>query len=220
MIASELVSDAVFPVQPGEKLSSLQEKMREAQLEHFPVVRYTQYLGLLNEDDVAAQLKENPDALVESMTLEHISIYGGAHIYDVIQAFYLHQIDVLPVIDDKQHFLGMITSGDLLDYFAVLTGADQPGGIIVLELNNRDNSLAHIAQIVESDNAQIMSSYVRTFPDSTRIEVTLKLNRTEISSIVAAFLRYDYKVKATFNDQRGQDTASDRYEQLMNYLNM
>lgn len=220
MIASELVSDTIFPVQPGERLQLLQEKMREARLAHFPVVRYTQYLGLISEDDVVAQLKEHPEAKVEGLPLEHISVYGGLHIYDVIHAFHLHQTDVLPVVDDKQQFLGMITAADLLDYFALLTGSEEPGGIIVLEVNNRDNSLAHIAQIVESDNAQIMSSYVRTFPDSTRMEITLKLNRSNIGSIVASFLRYEYDVKATFNDNRSHDTTSDRYEQLMNYLNM
>lgn len=220
MIASELVSDTIFPVRPGDKLSLVQEKMRESHLAHFPVVRYTEYLGLINEDDLAAAIKEQPEGKVEALSLEHISVYEGLHIYEVIHAFHSHQIDVLPVVDDKQHFLGMITNSDLVDYFSTITGSEEPGGIIVLELNNRDNSLSHIAQIVESDNTQIMSSYVRIFPDSTRLEVTLKLNRSNISSIVASFLRYDYVVKATFNDSRGHDTTSDRYEQLMNYLNM
>lgn len=220
MIASELVSDTIFPVRPGDQLSLVQEKMRESHLAHFPVVRYTEYLGLINEDDLATAIKEQPEGKIETLSLEHISVYEGLHIYEVIHAFHSHQIDVLPVVDDKQHFLGMITNSDLVDYFATITGSEEPGGIIVLELNNRDNSLSHIAQIVESDNTQIMSSYVRTFPDSTRLEVTLKLNRSNISSIVASFLRYDYVVKATFNDSRGHDTTSDRYEQLMNYLNM
>jgi len=73
---------------------------------------------------------------------------------------------------------------------------------------------------VESDNAQIMSSYARTFPDSTRVEITLKLNRTDIGSIVASLSRYNYEVIATFNDVRRYDTSRDRYEQLLNYLNI
>ena len=56
--------------------------------------------------------------------------------------------------------------------------------IIVLEITNKNNSLAHMAQIVESDNAQILSSYARTFPDSTRMEVTLKINKQDISGII------------------------------------
>ena len=56
-----------------------------------------------------------------------------------------------------------------------------------------------MSQIVESDNAQILSSYVQSFPDSTRMEVTLKVNKQDISAIISTILRYEYNYKATFN---------------------
>jgi hypothetical protein len=108
----------------------------------------------------------------------------------------------------------------MMEHVATIASVKEPGSIIILEINNRNNSLSHIAQIVESDNAQILSSYIASFPDSTRLEVTLKLNRTDISSILASFLRYDYNVKATFNDSKSDDGTSDRYNQLMNYLDI
>ena len=77
-----------------------------------------------------------------------------------------------------------------------------------------------MAQIVESDNAQILSSYVRTFPHSTKIEVTLKVNKVDISAIIATFIRYEYDVKATFNHVDDNDGSKDRYDSLMNYLNL
>jgi hypothetical protein len=108
----------------------------------------------------------------------------------------------------------------MMEHIATITSVSEPGGIIILEIINRNNSLAHISQIVESDNAQILSSYVKTFQDSTKLEITLKLNRTDLSSILASFLRYDYHIKATFNDIKSDDGTSDRYDQLMNYLNI
>jgi acetoin utilization protein AcuB len=63
----------------------------------------------------------------------------------------------------------------MMEYVATMTSVKEPGGIIILEITNRNNSLAHISQIVESDNAQILSSYVQSFPDSTKLEITLKL---------------------------------------------
>ena len=107
----------------------------------------------------------------------------------------------------------------MMEYMATLTSIKEPGGIVVLEISNKSNSLAHIAQIAESGNAQILSSYIQSFPDSTRLEVTLKLNRTDISAIVASFSRYDYSVVATYNDIKN-DSTQDRYDQLMNYLDI
>src|SRR5690606_5606845 len=116
------------------------------------------------------------------------------------------------------NYQGLISINTMMEHIAVLTSVEEPGGIIVLEIDNRNNSLAHISQIVESDNARILSSYLTSFPDSTRMELTLKLNRIDISSIVAAFIRYDYQVKATFSDLKPDHGVSDRYDQLMNYL--
>jgi len=107
---------------------------------------------------------------------------------------------------------------------AFRTSLDLPPETPVDDLHYQDHekwdSLAHMSQIVESDNAQILSSYVRTFPDSTRMEVTLKVNKTDISNIIATFLRYEYDVKATFNHSEHDDGAMDRYASLMNYLNL
>ncbi|WP_449437967.1 hypothetical protein [Pedobacter steynii] len=77
-----------------------------------------------------------------------------------------------------------------------------------------------MAQIVEADNAQILSSYVQSFPDSTRLEVTLKINKTELSGIIASFERYNYQVKAVFNSTISDNGTEDRFNSFMNYLNV
>jgi len=129
-------------------------------------------------------------------------------------------LTVVPVLDLKKNYLGLILIDTIIKYFASITAVDQPGGIIVLEISEKNNSLAHMAQIVESDNAQILSSYVKTFPDSTRMEVTLKVNKQDISAIISTFMRYQYDIKATFNHNEENDNSRDRYDSLMNYLNL
>jgi acetoin utilization protein AcuB len=52
------------------------------------------------------------------------------------------------------------------------------------------------------------------------MEVTLKVNKQDISTIVATFLRYEYDIKATFNHTDDNDNSRDRYNSLMNYLNL
>lgn len=220
MTAKEIISDSIYPAKTSDSLRILLNRMHEYRVGHLPLIRYNQLVGLIHEDDVRLAIDTKQDSKLGDLPHELIYVYENQHIYDVVRLFYLHQLDILPVIDEKQYYIGCITIHDVLNKVAIITGSDEPGGIIILEINNRDNSLSRIAQIVESDNAQIMSSYIQSFPDSTKMEITLKLNRTDIASIVASFLRYDYDVKATFNDVRVYDTSRDRYEQLLNYLNM
>src|SRR5690606_7440552 len=132
----------------------------------------------------------------------------------------IHPLSIVPVHDHQHDYLGSITPLDLMPALSEAMSLQQPGAVIVLEIGQHDNALSHIAHMVESDNAQVLNSYVRSFSDSSRLEVTIKVNKSEDSSIVAAFLRHDYVVKATYNDENNRDDSHDRYEQLMNYINM
>lgn len=220
MTAHDMISDTIYPTKASDSLQSVLNRMNEYKVKQLPFVRYNQLVGLVQEKDIKAALSEDKNSKLKDVSHELIFVFESQHFYDVVRLFFIHQLDVLAVIDEKHNYLGCITLHDAIQAVAQAITSDEPGAIIVLEVNNRDNSLSHIAQIVESDSAQILSSYVKRFPDSTRMEVTIKLNRTNVASIVAAFLRYDYHVKATFNEVGRDDSSRDRYEQLMNYLNM
>jgi len=220
MLAVELISGAIPPIHTSDSIQKVVERMIEFRVRHLPIVNDEQFLGLLAESDMIAESDNHVEIGALALSLVNPYVLEDQHIYDVIRLFYEQQLTVVPVLDVKKNYLGMISINAMNEYFARLTSVSQPGGIIVLEINNKNNSLAHMSQIVESDNAQILSSYTRTFPDSTKMEVTLKVNKQDISAIIATFLRYEYDVKATFNHSDSNDNSMDRYDSLMNYLNL
>lgn len=220
MFAAELINHEIAPLKPADTVQRAAERMAEFHVMQLPVVNEGQLLGLVSEADVLTEA--NSHGLVSSLSLPVNIAYvrEDQHIYDVVRLFHLQQLSLLPVLDINNNYLGCISVNSMNKWFAIITSVEEPGGIIVLEINNRNNSLSHMAQIVESDNAQILSSYVRSFPDSTRMEVTLKINKQDISGISATFLRYGYEIKATFNHNENRDSAMNRYDALMNYLNL
>ncbi|MES2807928.1 MAG: CBS domain-containing protein [Bacteroidota bacterium] len=220
MVAFELIADAIPPVHTSDTIQKVLDRMVEFRVRHLPIVNEEQFLGLLAETDIQPEM--DPQTPIGALGLSLINPYvrEDQHVYDVIRLFFEQQLSVVPVLDIKKNYLGLIPINRMNEYFGTITSVAQPGGIIVLDISNKNNSLAHMAQVVESDNAQILSSYVRSFPDSTRMEVTLKVNKTDISNILATFMRYDYDVKASFNHSEHDDGAMDRYAALMNYLNL
>lgn len=220
MLAVELISDSIPPVHTSDPIQKVMERMLEFRIRHLPIVNEQQFLGLISDSDLIEEGDYQASIGSLALTLVNPYVLEDQHIYDVIRLFYEQKLSIVPVLDAKKNYLGLISINTLTEYFAKLTSVSDPGGIIVLEISNKNNSLAHMAQIVESDNAQILSSYVRTFPDSTRMEVTLKVNKVDISAIVATFMRYEYEVKATFNHSDDNDNSKDRYDSLMNYLNL
>jgi len=215
MFASELISNSIPPLKTSDSVQKALERMTEFKLSHLPIVNEQQFLGLLAEDE----LIEVRDTLASigalPLTILNPFVYQDAHVYDIIRLLVQLHLSVVPVLDYKKNYLGVISIHSLMDYTSDLFAVKEPGGIIVLEISNRNNSLSHMAQIVEGDNAQILS-----FPDSTKLEVTLKINKTELSGIIASFERFNYQVKAVFNSTITDYGTEDRYNSLMNYLNV
>ncbi|PJJ84465.1 CBS domain-containing protein [Mucilaginibacter auburnensis] len=220
MLAAELINYDINPLHTSDSVQRGLERMTEFHVRHLPVVNEEQFLGLVSEADIITEPDTQTAIGAVALSLVNPYVREDQHIYDVIRLFYEQQLTLVPVLDVKMNYLGCISINAMNGWFAKLTSVAEPGGIIVLEISNRNNSLAHMSQIVESDNAQVLSSYVRTFPDSTRIEVTLKVNKQDISGILATFLRYGYEIKATFNHAENRDSSMDRYDALMNYLNL
>ncbi|KHJ38526.1 putative manganese-dependent inorganic pyrophosphatase [Pedobacter glucosidilyticus] len=218
MIAAQLISDAIPSIKTSDTIQKVEDRMAEFRLNHLPIVNETQFLGLISDEDII----EIPDydTTVANVNLSLINpfVYEDQHIYEVIKLFYEQKLTAVPVLDSSMNYLGLISINTLTEYFAKITSVTDPGGIIVLEISNRNNSLSHIAQIVESNNAQILSSYVDTVDNSTKLEITIKVNKTDISQIVASFLRYDYTIKATFNHLQRDNDSKNRFDSLMNYL--
>ncbi|WP_345947856.1 MULTISPECIES: CBS domain-containing protein [unclassified Mucilaginibacter] len=219
MLAIELAANTIPPVTTTDPIQRAIDRMVEFRVRHLPVVNEQTFIGLLAESDIT-----DPDHTLPVSSIPHLHVnnfvFEDQHVYDVIRLFYEHHLTMVPVLGPTKSYSGVIDLNVMNSYFAEITAAVQPGGIIVLEISNKNNSMSQMAQIVESDNAQILSSYVRTFPESTKLEITLKLNKLDISSINAAFLRYGYDVKATFNHNDDDDDSLNRYESFMNYLNM
>jgi len=220
LIAKELISFHIPSIScsdTGEKALAL---MDENRVSHIAVVDGDEYKGLISDcevydldDDTLPLSKSNPN-------LMRPFVNGFSHSYEVIALLSEFNISAIPVLDDKEQYLGVISSQDLVKELTKITNANEPGGILILGLNVRDYSMTQVAQIIEGDNAKILSSYTSSQEDSLKIELIIKINRTDLSSIVAAFDRYDYDVKATFHQSIHDDDMERRYDQFIKYLNM
>ncbi len=219
MIASTLLSMDIVPLRTSDTGSEALSIMSDFYIKHLPIVNNEELLGLLSEDDI---LDNDVEEAVGSYQLSISKPYvkDNDHLYEVLRMMSDHHLTVVPVVDPEQNYLGLITQEDLLRFFAKSGSFTEPGSIIVIEISKRDYSLSEIARIVESENAAILSSFITTNLESTRVDVTLKINKQDISRILASFVRYEYQIKASFQESQYFNTLSDRFDSLMTYLNI
>lgn len=219
MTAEQLVSQSIIPLQTSDTGEVALEMMSELGVRHLPIVNNMQLLGVISEEDV---LNFDVTEAVGSygLSLPKPYVKKTDHILEVMRLQSELELSLIPVVDEDHNYLGSISIDGLLTQFSRLAAISGPGSILVLDLNKRDYSLAEIARIVESENMAILSSFVTTYPDSSRIDVTLKLNSQNAFNLLATFERFKYEVKATYLESDYVDSLKERYDALISYLNI
>jgi CBS domain-containing protein len=219
MIAANLLSQSIIPLKTSDTGQEAISIMNDFYVKHLPIVNNKQLLGLISEDDI---LDHDIEEAVGSfrLSMQRPYVKGTDHIFEVIRVMSEFNLTVVPVVDREDNYLGLIVQDDLLKFFAGIGSFTEPGSIIVLELSKRDYSLASIARIVESENAAILSSFITTNLDSSKIDLTIKINRPDVHGIIKTLERFQYTVKASFQEADYFDSFKDRYQSLMTYLNI
>ncbi|MDA9304035.1 CBS domain-containing protein [bacterium] len=220
MIASQLIVDLLPPIKPSESCQKAMLWMSEFKVAHLPVVSVNKYLGIITEEDLLDNNSQELSIAESKIHLSDIFVYEYQHIFEVMRIMSENNLTVIPILDVKENYIGATTLSHLMTLTANTTSIKEPGGVIVLSVNSKDYSLAQIAQIVESNNARILSSYVTSSDDTTEIEVTIKINKIELGAILQTFNRYDYTVINTFQRKDDFDDLQNRYDHLMDMLDL
>jgi len=221
MIAKDLISDVVPVLQESDTGIQALNWMEIFRVSHLPIVRGHEFLGLISDNDIYDLNRAEEPIGRQKLSLFSPFVHCDQHIYDVIEIISRLKLTVVPVLENEKTYLGLITLGDLMQYIEGIFAVREPGGIIELELNSVDYSVSEIGRIVEENDAKILSSYVKSSPDSRKIELTLKINRSNLTSIVQTFLRYDYTIKTTYvREDDMKDLLEDRYNSFMRFLNI
>ncbi len=220
MTAGTLISAIIQPLTLEDTGSYALDQMSEFHVRHLPLVQGDQLLGLISEEDI---LNYNIDEPIESYELHYNRPYVNSknHIYEILRLMADFRLSVIPVVDKQDQYIGLITQEDLLNQLGNMGSFTVPGSIIVLEMHRRDYSLAKISSIIEQENAAVISTFITSDLKSSQAEVTLKVNKKDISRIVASLERHDFDVKASFHESDYlNESIKERYESLMFYLNV
>jgi len=221
MIANDLISEIIPSLKTSDTGQTALNWMEIFRISHLPIVNNQDFLGLISDTDIYDMNQPEEPIGNHELTLLKPYVTDNQHLFEVMGLAARLKLSVVPVLDNNNHYKGVITTSDLIRHMAGISSMDQPGGIIVLELIERDYSLSQIAQIVEGNNIKVLSMYITSPTESTRLEVTLKVNTTDLFALIRTFERYNYEVKTwvTTNDSIDR-FYSERFDLLMKYLNM
>lgn len=216
MLTRDLISNSIPYLHKDDKVFHALQLMNDYHVAHLPVVENEDFLGIISED----QLLQSDDE--DTINQLHVtdgttSVQANEHFLKAIQTAVTNKLSIVPVVEEK-HLLGIVTYNDLLRNTSEFMSLNNPGALIVLEMEGRNYSFTEINRIVESNDAQITQLNTFNDPDTGIMQVTIRLSKLEVSDLVSTFQRYEYNVKYYFGEELYENELKTNYDNLMNYL--
>jgi acetoin utilization protein AcuB len=216
MLTRDLISNSIPYLHKDDKVYHALQLMNDYHVAHLPVVDNESYLGIISEEQLLQSDDQNTINQL-SVTDGTTSVQAGDHFLKAIQTAVVNKLSIVPVVQEKQ-LLGIVTYNDLLRNASEFMSLNEPGALIVLEMENKNYSFTEINRIVESNDAQITQLNTFTDPESGSTQVTIRVSKLEVSDIISTFQRYEYNVKYYFGEELYENELRTNYDNLMNYL--
>jgi CBS domain-containing protein len=218
MLISKIIKDVVPPLKSTDTVRRALTWMEQFRHSQLPVISEVGFIGVVVERDLKLVEKKDGSLSDTAVPINRLFVYENQHIFEAVKLAANNGFTIVPVLNEAEQYVGLLTLMDITEAIAAANSVQNPGGIIVVELDKKDYVLSEISRIVEYEGAQVLSANAVVTDDPERIEVTLKVNRIDLTRILAGFYRHNLDVKASYQQSEIQKDLQSRYDAFMNYL--
>lgn len=218
MLIRDVPSQTVPYLHLQDKIYQAMQMMNDHHVAHLPVTDSNNFVGTVSEEQLLRAGDDNQTIGSLRESFSTASIQHSEHFLRAIQVAVENGLSIVPVLDENKEVYSVVTYNDLLKQASEFMSVNDPGALVVLEMESAKYSFNEISKLVETNDAQITQLNTYVDPHTGVMQVTIKINKVEISDIIATFQRYEYNVKYYFGEELYENELRSNYDNLMNYL--
>jgi acetoin utilization protein AcuB len=217
MLVNQLITTHYPTVEPDDKITLALQLLEDFDLLHIAVVDHSKYLGLISKDDLLDADDSSCVKVVLGGMLQK-AVRPSEHFLTALKLAAQNNLSMVPVVNNEQEWMGAIPATELLKAAAAFTGAEEQGAVIILEMERKSYSFGEISRLVETNDAYITQFNTFFENETGLLIVTIKINKLEVSDILATFQRYEYSVRYFMGEEQYENELRYNYDHLMSYL--
>ena len=218
MQLQDFVINDVKPLNITDKISDVQLLFNQLTYSHIPVQNDGIYLGCISEAD--AYCFEKAKSINDcNYAIEGFYVRPTTNWLDVLEAFAQNDTNIMPVLDEKNKYLGYYELNDIIHLFNETPFFSEPGGILIVEKGIHDYSFSEVSQIVESNDAKLLGAFISKM-DGDLAQITLKIGNASLNEVIQTFRRYSYNIISGHEEDSYIESLKERSQYLDKYLNM
>ena len=215
---TDFINNQYKALQVSATVADASDLFLDLDYSHFPILEKNVFLGSIAKED--ADIFLSTDSIdVHKYNLTRFFVRNDMNWFDVLEEFSKNHTNLLPVLDDKNNYLGFYELDDVLHFFNETTFVKEDGSTIVVEKETADFTFSQICQIVESNDAKLLGVFISN-KSGTKTEITLKISQSNFNEIIQTFRRYNYTILSEHQEDAYLADLKDRSDYLNKYLNI
>ena len=219
MNTSDYISRDIKPLLISDKISKAKGLFNLLTFTHLPLIDKGNYVGLIAENDVQAIVEDDKSISEYSYLFQSFFARKNTNWFELLKIFALNEATIIPVVTEKQKYLGYYELADILNIFNSTPFLNQSGAVMVVSKDVSDYSFSEISQIIETNNAKILGAFVSNINEEN-VEVTLKISDHDLNNTIQSFRRYNYNILNSFHVDEYLNTLKERSDYLQKYLDI
>lgn len=190
MLIKDWMTTNIITIDPEDTVLDAMHIMRENKIRRLPVAKDQKLLGIITEKDIKTfspskastlDIYEMHNILAETlvkdvMTKKVITVSPDDPIEKAALILRDKRIGGLPVVDEKNNLIGVITAIDVFDLFVEAMGMRIPGARISIVLDDRPGAIAEMARIIKQHELNIISLATFFLKDQAKRDVVIRIS--------------------------------------------
>lgn len=219
MYAKDLIIKDFPYLLPSDTGNKALDIMENYLINHLVVVDNEQLDGIVNMDDIYNfDLFETK---IENFKHPFINafVFENMHIFDAIKTMALFDLSVLPVVNFENNYVGTLTRHSIITHLSEMMPIRENGFYLMFTIPIIEYSPTEIVNIIERNEAKLLTLYVNDHHNSSRLDVYVKIQTTDVGSVLSSFEKYKYEVTVLNLEKNDyDDLLQERFDYLLNYL--
>lgn len=177
MLVEDVMTKDVIVVEPSASLADAMKVLRENRIRRLPVVEGGELVGIVTEKDLLSASPSSATTLdiweihymiskvkvEEIMTKDVITVSNDAPLEEAARMMSERKVGALPVLDDRNKLVGIITETDIFKIFVDMLGAKRGGVRYTFQVPDKPGIVYELTRRINESGGNIVaiSSYPR-----------------------------------------------------------
>ncbi|MEG2709017.1 MAG: CBS and ACT domain-containing protein [Vagococcus sp.] len=175
MLVKDYMSEELVTTEKNTKIFDAVELMKQHDIHRLPVVENKRLVGLITEGTIQEAMPSKATSLsvyeanyllnkttVDDVMIKEVqTIKEACLLEDAIFKMRMNKVNVLPVLNQLNEIVGIITNNDIFDAFLNITGYREPGTRVSISISHDEEGvLAKLTEIFSKNHLNIIQIVV------------------------------------------------------------